>query len=92
MPSTVADSAVLDMTDPDQTDLNDLALYKPAQAAVLTQINETWLRRRAGLRVIPCTYVGKYLRFSADDIRELIAMHRIDPKTGLPRKPAKAAA
>lgn len=90
MPSTDATSAVLDMTDPDQPELNELALYKPHQAAELTQILESWLRRKAGRRCIPCTYVGKYLRFSADDIRELIAMHRIDPKTGLPRQAARA--
>lgn len=74
-------------------DLNndaDLRLFTPEQVSEMTNIPAPWLRRRAGQRVIPCTYIGRTLRFSADDIRELIEMSRIDPKTGLPRKAAMA--
>lgn len=66
----------------------DLRLFTPTQVAELTNIPEPWLRRRAGQRRIPCTYIGRTLLFSAGDIRELIEMSRIDPKTGLPRAAA----
>jgi hypothetical protein len=29
-------------------------LYTPAEAAVLLRVRESWLRRKAGARVIPC--------------------------------------
>ncbi|MFI6986110.1 helix-turn-helix domain-containing protein [Embleya sp. NPDC050154] len=89
MPGTAASSAVLDETD--LNDLNDLHLYEVDEVVRMTKLPRTWLTRRAGEKRIPCSYLGKYLRFSADDIRELIAMHRIDPKTGLPRQASKAA-
>jgi excisionase family DNA binding protein len=43
-------------------------LYTPAQAAEFLTVPESWLRRRVGARLIPCTFVGKHLRFSAADI------------------------
>jgi len=43
-------------------------LYTPAQAAEFLTVRESWLRRRAGARLIPCTFMGKHLRFSAADI------------------------
>lgn len=47
---------------------SDLELFTPAQAARLLKIRESWLRRKAGQALIPCTYLGKHLRFSATDI------------------------
>jgi hypothetical protein len=35
-------------------------------------IPESWLRRKAGQRLIPCTFVGRHLRFSDDDLRTII--------------------
>lgn len=69
----------------DVADLSDMHLYKAPQVAVMTQLPKQWLLRKAGKREIPCTYMGRYPRWSAEDVRELIAMNRIDPKTGLPR-------
>ncbi|MEU5675297.1 helix-turn-helix domain-containing protein, partial [Micromonospora sp. NPDC047753] len=45
----------------------------PAEAAVLLRVPESWLRRRAGRRQIPRTFLGKHLRFSADDLTAIIA-------------------
>jgi len=43
-------------------------LHIPAVAADIFSIPESWLRRKAGRREIPCTFVGKHLRFSDDDL------------------------
>ena len=32
---------------------------------------ESWLRRKAGQRLIPCTKLGKHLRFSPDDLARI---------------------
>ncbi|WP_238413102.1 helix-turn-helix domain-containing protein [Saccharothrix deserti] len=51
-----------------------LRLYTPAQAAEMLAVKESWLRRKAGLRAIPSTFVGKHLRFSAADLRAIAAL------------------
>jgi len=48
-------------------------LYTPAAAAELLAVPESWLRRKAGRRLIPCTLVGKHLRFSAADLAAITA-------------------
>ena len=48
-------------------------LYTPAEAAEILRIRESWLRDKAAARVIPCTFVGKHLRFSDDDIAQIVA-------------------
>ncbi|QFZ24245.1 DNA-binding protein [Saccharothrix syringae] len=52
---------------------SELQLYTPAQAAELLAVRESWLRRRAGRRQVPCTFLGKHLRFSAADLRVIAA-------------------
>lgn len=47
-------------------------LYTPAQAAELLAVKESWLRRKAGRRTIPCTFLGKHLRFSDENLRTII--------------------
>lgn len=42
-------------------------LHVPVAADILS-IPESWLRRKAAHREIPCTFVGKHLRFSDDDL------------------------
>ena len=49
-------------------------LYTPACAAEILSIKESWLRRQAGRRMIPCTFVGRHLRFSVPDL-QAIAEH-----------------
>ena len=48
-------------------------LYTPTQAAELLQVRESWLRRRAAQRRVPCTFLGKHLRFSPADLAQIIA-------------------
>jgi excisionase family DNA binding protein len=56
---------------------NEWKLHTPAEAAELLAVKESWLRRKAGQRLIPCTFVGKHLRFSAADLRTITeAGHR----------------
>lgn len=52
---------------------NALQLYTAEQAAELLQVSPSWLRRKATARAIACTFVGKHLRFSADDLQSIIA-------------------
>jgi len=47
-------------------------LYTPAQAAEKLTIPESWLRKKAGRRLIPCTFLGKHLRFSEADLRHIV--------------------
>jgi excisionase family DNA binding protein len=46
-------------------------LYTPAEAAELLAVPESWLRRKAGRRLIPCTKLGKHLRFSPADLAQI---------------------
>jgi excisionase family DNA binding protein len=46
-------------------------LHTPAQAARVLAVPEAWLRRKAGRRVIPCTFLGKHLRFSTTDLERI---------------------
>ena len=46
-------------------------LFTPAQAAELLQVRESWLRRRAARRTVPCTFLGKHLRFSEGNLRQI---------------------
>lgn len=46
-------------------------LRTPAQAAQLLAVPESWLRRKAAARVIPCTFLGKHLRFSPADLNAI---------------------
>ena len=48
-------------------------LFTPAQAAQLLQVRESWLRRRAARRLVPCTFLGKHLRFSRADLDAVAA-------------------
>jgi hypothetical protein len=49
-----------------------LPLYTPAAAAQLLAVRESWLRRRAAARAVPCTYLGKHLRFSRADLEAIV--------------------
>lgn len=49
-----------------------LLLHTPAQAARVLSVRESWLRRMAGPREIPCTFLGKHLRFSEADLRAIV--------------------
>jgi excisionase family DNA binding protein len=56
-------------------------LYTPAEAAKILKVRESWLRTKAAARAIPCTFVGKHLRFSDDDITEIMSAGARQPVT-----------
>src|SRR4051794_33311318 len=53
----------------------DQLLYTPAEAAAKLRVRESWLRRRAAARQVPCTFLGKHLRFSAADLAAIVALN-----------------
>lgn len=52
---------------------NEPLLLTPEQAARLLGVKPSWLRRKAAARAIPCTFIGKHLRFSHADLDAIIA-------------------
>ncbi|WP_399340585.1 helix-turn-helix domain-containing protein [Umezawaea sp. Da 62-37] len=67
------------MTRPDTS--THRLLYTPAEAATLLAVRESWLRRKAGRREIPRTFVGKHLRFSDADLRSIAESGACAPRT-----------
>jgi hypothetical protein len=47
-------------------------LHTAAEAARILKVRESWLKAKASARLIPCTFVGKHLRFSDDDIANIM--------------------
>src|SRR4051794_39104220 len=64
----------------------DQLLYTPAEAAAKLCVRESWLRRRAGARQVPCTFLGKHLRFSAADLAAIVAQNGQAPTGRRPRR------
>ena len=56
-------------------------LRTPAEAAEILRIRESWLRAKAAARAIPCTFIGKHLRFSDNDIAQIMAEGARPPVT-----------
>jgi excisionase family DNA binding protein len=54
-------------------------LYTAEQAAALLQVSPSWLRKKATARAIPCTFIGKHLRFSVTDLSAIIAAGAYTP-------------
>ena len=48
-------------------------LYTPAEAAQRLRLRESWLRKKATARQVPCTFLGKHLRFSPADLATIVA-------------------
>ena len=55
-------------------DLTSAQLHTPAEAAAILKVRESWLKSKAAARSIPCTFVGKHLRFSESDIAEIVSV------------------
>jgi excisionase family DNA binding protein len=55
------------------TEHDDSPLYTPAEAAKILKVRESWLRTKVAARAIPCTFLGKHLRFSDIDIAQIKA-------------------
>ncbi|WP_335338369.1 helix-turn-helix domain-containing protein [Kibdelosporangium phytohabitans] len=61
-------------------------LHTPGEAAEILTVKESWLRRKAGQRLIPCTFVGKHLRFSTADLRQIADTGHQDRRTSVRRQ------
>jgi hypothetical protein len=67
-------------------------LHTPAEAAGILKVRESWLKTKASARLIPCTFVGKHLRFSDDDIAEIMRSGSRQPVTTRDRRPGRRTA
>ena len=56
-------------------------LHTVAEAAGILKVRESWLKTKAAARLIPCTFVGKHLRFSDSDIAEIMQAGARPPVT-----------
>jgi excisionase family DNA binding protein len=54
-------------------------LHTVAEAARILKVRESWLKTKASARLIPCTFVGKHLRFSDDDIAQIMKAGECQP-------------
>lgn len=61
-------------------------LYTAAEAAAILKVRESWLKTKAAARLIPCTFIGKHLRFSDDDIAEIMKAGARQPVTARGRR------
>ena len=56
-------------------------LHTASEAASILKVRESWLKTKAAARAIPCTFVGKHLRFSDNDIAEIVSVGARRPVT-----------
>ncbi|MER6635881.1 helix-turn-helix domain-containing protein [Streptomyces microflavus] len=57
----------------------ELRLYTPAEAAGLLGVTENWVTERVKARRLPCTFVGRFPRFSAQHLRTIAAENEVNP-------------
>jgi Helix-turn-helix domain len=67
-------------------------LHTAAEAAKILKIRESWLKTKASARLIPCTFVGKHLRFSDDDIAEIMRVGARQPISSREPRPGHRTA
>ncbi|WDZ92863.1 helix-turn-helix domain-containing protein [Nocardiopsis sp. HUAS JQ3] len=60
-------------------------VFTPEEAAALLKVPESWLRKRASARQVPCTFIGKHLRFSSNDLEQIIRSGHRAPVSGSTR-------
>jgi hypothetical protein len=63
-------------------------LYTAAETASILKVRESWLKTKAAARLIPCTFIGKHLRFSDDDIAGIMKAGARQPVTSRERRVA----
>lgn len=47
-------------------------LLTPVEVAELLSVSEAWLRRQAAARLVPCTRLGRQLRFTAEQVSQIV--------------------
>jgi hypothetical protein len=67
-------------------------LHTAAEAAGILKVRESWLKTKAAARLIPCTFIGKHLRFSDDNIAEIMKAGARQPVTSCERGPGRLTA
>jgi hypothetical protein len=67
-------------------------LHTAVEAAGILKVRESWLKTKASARLIPCTFVGKHLRFSDCDIAEIMNAGARQPVTARERRPGRGTA
>ena len=67
-------------------------LHTVAEAAAILKVRESWLKTKAAARLIPCTFVGKHLRFSDVDIAGIMKAGARQPVTTREPRPRRASA
>jgi hypothetical protein len=67
-------------------------LHTVAEAAGILKVRESWLKTKAAARLIPCTFIGKHLRFSDEDIAEIMRAGSRQPVTAREPRPGRASA
>ena len=65
----------------------DGQLHTTAEAAGILKVRESWLKTKAAARLIPCTFIGKHLRFSDDDITGIMRSGARQPVTSRQPRP-----
>jgi hypothetical protein len=70
----------------------DGQLHTAAEAAGILRVRESWLKTKAAARLIPCTFIGKHLRFSDNDIAEIMQAGARQPVTPRERGPGHRTA
>ncbi|GIH21338.1 helix-turn-helix domain-containing protein [Rugosimonospora africana] len=63
-------------------------LYTPEEAAALLRVRPSWLRKKAAAREVPCTFLGKHLRFSPADLAAIVTASTRAPVGHRPRRRA----
>ena len=66
-------------------------LYTAAEAAGILKVRESWLKTMAAARLIPCTFIGKHLRCSDDNIAEIMKAGARQPVTARERRASHGA-
>lgn len=59
-------------------------------AAAWLGVPRSWVRDKATAREIPITWIGKHIRFSADNLRDIVAAGQEQPVTVSRRGPLRA--
>ncbi len=62
-------------------------LYTATEAAGILKVRESWLKTKAAARLIPCTFIGKHLRFSDDDLAAIMQAGARQPITARQPRP-----
>jgi len=55
-------------------------VFTVEQAAAMLQVRPSWLVRKAAQRAVPCTFIGRRLRFTRADLDAIVAAGRTEPR------------